>query len=200
MDSNRRGQLERLARIGDVNATMQLAEYYASFDMRRSFWYYTNAAHKGNTYAMFMIGMYYWFGLGVIRNRFFACYYLKQSADSGHMEAQYFIGSFYLMRSFKRNAKYIKYIKNSALQGCQEAQYKLGIEYISGKYLKRDTDRGIFWLICASIGGRNMNTERRALRKIKRCIQNSEIWDNDKVACKRREIIKRYPIIWAESI
>jgi TPR repeat protein len=89
-------------------------------------------------------------GDGVLRDNDQALKWLKASAAQGNAEAQFLLGSIYLLPQKDVNEG-VKWLRLSADQGNQDAQYLLGKAYIQGlPALPRDPIQAEMWLWLAA--------------------------------------------------
>ena len=89
-------------------------------------------------------------GQGVPKDSDQALKWLKAAAIQGNQEAQFFLGSLYLLPQ-KDIGEGLKWLRLSAEQGMQDAQYLLGKAYMRGaKELPRDPVQGGMWLRLAA--------------------------------------------------
>lgn len=103
--------LTNAAEKGNVPSMVLLGRYYKGYDMKggndiywiktdavnlgKSFYWYFQAAKKGNAEAQGELGHDYKWGLGVKRNFVKAVYWLKHAADGGNSIAQFRLGHLY---------------------------------------------------------------------------------------------------------
>ena len=91
-------------------------------------------------------------GQGVLKDADQAMKWFKASAVQGNAEAQFFLGSMYLLPQ-KSIGEGVKWLRLSAEQGNRDAQYLLGKAYIQGaKELTRDPVQAEMWLRLAANG------------------------------------------------
>ena len=92
----------------------------------------------------------YLMGQGVLKDPDQAIKWLKASAAQGNADAQFFLGSFYLLPR-RDIAQGVKWLRLSAEQGQQDAQYLLGKVYLQGgKELPPDPVQAEMWLRLAA--------------------------------------------------
>ena len=96
--------------------------------------------YKDRKYIEYKLAKCYMFGLGVKINHKEAIYYLKLSANEGHMKAQYYLSQYYekgIHIGKDLNEAFIL-CKKSAEQNYMNAEYKMGLYY---DYMKEDKDK-----------------------------------------------------------
>lgn len=122
----------------------------------------TPLAEKGDAGAQVILGKMYWQGQGVLKDTDQAVKWFKASAVQGNAEAQFYLGSFYLL-PHKDITEGVKWLRLSAEQGNQDAQWLLGKAYLQGdKELPRDPVQAEMWLLLAAKG--NLEFYQNALR------------------------------------
>jgi TPR repeat protein len=92
----------------------------------------------------------YMMGQGVLKDSDQAIKWLKSSAIQGNADAQFFVGSYYLL-PHRDIPEGVKWLRLSAEQGHQDAQLLLGKAYLQGdKDLPRDPVQAEMWLQLAA--------------------------------------------------
>ena len=107
----------------------------------------------GNERAKFLLGMYYYYScegsfetndckpeLGIDL--------IKQTADSGNVEAMFQVGFIYLTgKVFEKDlAVSFLYFKKAAIEGCEKSQAFLGDMYRNGYFVTKSLDQSLFYL------------------------------------------------------
>ena len=89
-------------------------------------------------------------GQGVKQDHDEAIKWFKAAATQGNADAQFFLGSLYLLPQTDVGEG-LKWLRLSAEQGMQDAQYLLGKAYVRGATeLPRDLVQGAMWLRLAA--------------------------------------------------
>jgi len=97
-----------------------------------------------------LLGKMYMIGQGVPKDPDQASKWFKTAAAQGNADAQFFLGSMYLLPQ-KDIGEGLKWLRLSAEQGMQDAQLLLGKAYMQGaKELARDPVQGDMWLRLAA--------------------------------------------------
>jgi len=65
--------------------------YTGKIDYAKAFNHYLKAANKGNKIAQYSVGIYYFYGRGIPRNKISAKYWLNKSCSNNHQEACNFV-------------------------------------------------------------------------------------------------------------
>lgn len=101
-------------------------------------------ADAGDPVKQFDLAMKYYRGNSDIEKKEF---YLKKSADSGYTKAKYRLAKLYIQK--KENEKAFKYLKDAATGGYDKAQVDLAVAFLNGKIVRKDMEKGKYWLIKA---------------------------------------------------
>ena len=131
-------------------------------DYAKAFKEVTPLADHGDPDAQCLLGKMYWTGHGAPKDPDRAVKLFKLSAAQGNSDAQFFLGSWYLL-PHRDVAEGAKWLRLSAEQGNQDAQWLLGKAYLEGdKDLPRDPVQAELWLLLAA--DHNLDFYRAALR------------------------------------
>ena len=140
----------------------------------------TPLAQKGNSEAQSILGKMYWNGQGVPKDTDQAIKWFKASAAQGDANAQFYLGSFYLL-PHTNIAEGAKWLRLSAEQGNQDAQWLLGKAYLQGdKDLPRDPVQAEMWLQLAATN--NLEFYQNALREAERQMNANQIAEGKALA------------------
>ena len=135
---------------------------YQDKDYAKAFKEVTPLAEQGDSDAQCLQAKMYWAGQGVVKDTDRAVKLFKLSAAQGNSDAQFFLGSWYLLPR-RDVAEGAKWLRLSAEQGNQDAQWLLGKAYLEGdKDLPRDPVQAELWLLLAA--DHNLDFYRAALR------------------------------------
>ena len=96
---------------------------------------YQDAARKGNRYAQNRIGMYYFHGIGAIKQNYnYAIYWFKKASEEALSDAQVYLGRCYVMgKGIKENTEEgMKWYEKAAEQKNPKALFYLGNIYYYG--------------------------------------------------------------------
>lgn len=110
----------------------------------------TPLAEQGNPEAQLLLARMFLMGQGVSRDPDQAMKWFRASANQGNADAQFFMGSYYLLprRDIPQG---VKWLRLSAEQGNQDAQLLLGRTYADGSSeVPRDPVQGEMWLRLAA--------------------------------------------------
>ncbi len=151
------------ANAGDVKAMEILGDCYlygeeVKKDDVMAHKYYMMAADRGSIPAKYMVGMDYLTGEGVQKNISCAETYIRAAADAGMAKAQYILGLMYQHEDigfWATDKKAFQCFEKAAKQGHGKAQVKLSDAYMVGAGVKADLSKGLFWLACAYLHGKN---------------------------------------------
>jgi TPR repeat protein len=135
---------------------------YQDKDYAKAFKEVTPLADQGDPDAQCLLAKMYFAGQGVVKDPDRAVKLFKLSAAQGNSDAQFFLGSWYLL-PHRDVAEGAKWLRLSAEQGNQDAQWLLGKAYLEGdKDLPRDPVQAELWLLLAA--DHNLDFYRAALR------------------------------------
>src|SRR5262249_9754331 len=104
---------------------------YEAKDYTTAFQEASPLAEKGETDAQALLARLYMMGQGVLKDPELATKWFKTAADQGNAEAQFFLGSMYLLPQ-KDVTEGLKWMRLAAEQGNQDAQLILGRVYADG--------------------------------------------------------------------
>lgn len=112
------------------------------------------AAEKGDPEAQFLIGLQYKVGDGVDRDRVEAAKWLRQSAETGHTEAQYALGTLQAEgETTAETAEATKWLRAAADQGNPAAMLSLGELYSRNETTGHDLAEAMRWYHKAAEAG-----------------------------------------------
>lgn len=153
IENANKGDVESLVMVGDFYNRGQ----YLEQDIVKALRYYKAAADRGSAPAMFMVSLGYISGQGVEMNKKLGQKYMQKSADCGFAEAQFMFGNYcndgFFGFLLKRKAG--DYLEMAAKQGHAKAQVALADMYLTGKGRPYSIDKGMVWLLCAYMHGRD---------------------------------------------
>lgn len=113
-------------------------------------------AQKGNTNAMYQLGMFYKQGQGVEKSIPEAQKWFTKASDLGHAESQFKLGDMYFggeIKSEQSDAEALKWWRKAAAQGHAEALFNVGECYLNGDGVKVSKAEAIKWLRKAAAKG-----------------------------------------------
>ena len=113
------------------------------------------AAEGGNADAMYHMGYYSQYGIGVEKNTDVALDWYERSANAGFSLAQNKMGMIYYTGNGEEQdyATALAWFTKSARNGYDQAQYMLGKMYSIGRGMEPDTAKAIRWLKKSVKGG-----------------------------------------------
>jgi TPR repeat protein len=108
-------------------------------------------------------------GYGIEKDPQQAAYWYQQAANSGHAEAQYFLGLFYAKgQGVKRDEEQAaRWMSASASQGYAPALSELGKRFAAGNGVAQDDKRAYFWLTLAFLHGDKSGEKMRTAEAAK---------------------------------
>ena len=113
-------------------------EYCDAERYSEAFGYWEQAAQMGHVRAQCVVGVCYRDGIGVEPNGEKSEYWLKQAADKGDAEAQYYLADYYIDNSTSSNVngdEILRLLQMSANKGFGLAIFRLGEIYYSGDFM-----------------------------------------------------------------
>lgn len=134
--------------MGNAGAQLVLGDFYKKQNQfEKAFSWYLRSAKQGLPEAQFSLGVSYFNGEGVEKDKRKAFEWYKKSAGQGIAEAQYNLGICYEFgEGVKKDENMaVEWYKRSAEQGFAEAQYNLGGCYFDGKGVKKDEREAFEW-------------------------------------------------------
>ena len=153
MENSKRKDLELRAEKGDIDALVELGNYYNGLlKSEEAFYYYKKAADLGYVPAIFQVGLRYIDGDGVGRSMNQGQQYLQKAADKGYANALYCLGLLYQSGEvgfWGQEKKAFKCFSEAAEKGHAKAQIELGNMYME----KRKIEQAIFCWACAYVHG-----------------------------------------------
>lgn len=144
------GYLLQRAHSGDLDAQLQLAEFYGEGvekNIKQSFYWYEKVAKSGNSQVQNILGNMYKEGLGVSKDYEQAFLWYSKSAKQGNTDAQNNLGYLYQegLGVDQDNIQAIEWYNRSAEQGNTYAQNNLGYMYAEGKGVPKSYEKAIQW-------------------------------------------------------
>jgi TPR repeat protein len=114
--------------------------YYESKDYIQALKYANLSTQERDAKGQFILGILYYFGLGLTQDYIQAFKYFELAAEQGHAKAQYNLGLMYAKGEGLRSdyEKAIHYYRLAAGAGHTKAQCNLGCVYSEGKWVKQD--------------------------------------------------------------
>lgn len=118
-------------------------------------------ADKGHINAQYNLGILYFQGAGVTKDRKKALELFQKSAKQGFSDAQYHLGLMYLNGEgvTQSDKEAVKWFREAAEQGDDLAQYSLAAMYLYGKGVKKDLVKAHMWSNLAARQG-NKDAEK----------------------------------------
>ena len=148
-ENDRLLSLRLYALMGDAIAQKALGKYYESqkqFD--KAFAWFMRSSKQGLSDAMFSLGVYYNFGMGVEKDEKKAFDWLMKSAENGNAMGQAIVGIIYANGEKgveKDEKKAFDWFMKSAENGNAMGQFHLGLLYSKGKGGKKDETKAFEW-------------------------------------------------------
>ena len=144
-------------------------------------WYEKGAA-KDDSYALYSLGVCYYYGHGVAIDKQKALYYFEKSANKGYALAQFNTGLCYMNgegTSFADTSKGVYWFEKAAEQENADAQYALGVynEYYRG--IDRDINAAWSWYVRAADNGHK--EAKKIVNKYERKMEKYAKKEADKV-------------------
>ena len=112
-------------------------------------------AKKNDAWSQYLLGKYYFSGIGLERNFTKAAYWYKKAASQNLRIAQFRLGDlYYFGRGVPKSAAEAnKWYKKSAKQGYRKAQYFIGVAYDTGDGVQKDFGQALKWYQKAANAG-----------------------------------------------
>ena len=138
-----------LAIKDDRRAQLQLGRFYfrgdgVEQDYEKAYWWFSEAAEKGNRVALTNLGILYAGGYGVKKDLDHAISLLEQTASDNDSQAMLVLGMLYYQElRIKNFDKAFKWLEKGAQQGNEEARYRLALMYERGEGTKRNRPMAI---------------------------------------------------------
>ncbi|MEE4350947.1 MAG: SPOR domain-containing protein [Pacificimonas sp.] len=136
------------------------------------------AAARGNSHALFNLGLAYRQGRGVPRDLDRAEDFFKRAAEKGHAPARTYLGIFHVRRN--EVARAVELWQQSAQEGDAHARYMLGIRHFSGRGVPVDRPRAYGYMLLADNAG--LTQARRPLRRMEAALSEQEKADGRMLA------------------
>lgn len=115
----------------------------------------TKAANEGDVEAEFAIGLAYYYGLEVQKDKKLGLYWFQLAAEKGNTMAQQYLIMHYFGNKDFTQALY--WLQKRAEQGDKGSEYELGLQYfdIDHRGITIDYQKGLYWLKRAAEHGEN---------------------------------------------
>ncbi len=112
-------------------------------------------ATKGNAASMFLLGEYYYYGTGVVKNYVTARQWYTKAAAKDNIEAMLMLGEIYDEgQGVKKDPKKaLEWVQKAATKGSVEAAFALGEMYESGDGVAENMAEAVKWYTMAANGG-----------------------------------------------
>lgn len=156
MNNNKLDLLCFLAKNGDQNAMLELADYYyfktnkqalspEVFQMVKD--YYLLLAEKGNDHAMATLGCLYYEGINLAQDFKQAKHWFEKAAAQNNALAINYLGyCHYYGRDIPQDfEKAYSFFARAAQMGHHNGMYKLGDMYYNGHFVEKDPAIAFFW-------------------------------------------------------
>lgn len=134
------------AEKGYLPAVQLMAKYslIKEQNLEQAFRWFKQAAADGDVNAQMFIAAAYLYGVGVKKNPELAARYYIDAAKNGNAIAQFALGERFIGSRHSGNNKLgLAWLSKSAVNGNPKALAKLGSLYIAGKYVTKDTEKGL---------------------------------------------------------
>ena len=137
-------------------------ERWRAGDYRDAVMLWLPAAARGNSHALFNLGLAHRHGRGVPKDLDRAEDFFRRAAAKGHEPARTYLGIFHARRG--EEAKAIELWQKSADAGDPHARYMLGVRLFNGKGVRQDWSRAYGYMLLADSAG--VKQARKALAKM----------------------------------
>jgi len=112
-------------------------------------------ANKGNVDALFNMGRYYYYGIGVVKNYATSVKWLTKAAAKDNVNAMLLLGEIYkeglgVKKDFQKS---LEWMKKAATKGNADAAYELGEMYEDGKAVPGSMIEAVKWYTIAADKG-----------------------------------------------
>lgn len=120
-------------------------------------------ADQGNVGAQFYLGVFYFFGEGIVQDYAEAARWHLAAAEQGHAPSQFIVGMMhYLSQGVVQDyAEAARWYRASAEQGHTRAQEQLGMMYFFGRGVAQDYAEAHMWFNIAAANGQEEAREKR---------------------------------------
>lgn len=124
-------------------------------DYENAFNIWNRLASNGDRWGRYGLGLLYWNGDGVPKNRSVALDLLNEAAKTGLHEAQYRLGRIYLSGDGVEQdfPVALDWFRKAARQGHAGAHYHLSEMYAKGWGVPQDMQTALMWVSIAAVGG-----------------------------------------------
>lgn len=123
--------------------------------------HYKKAAEKGHIDALYCMGLSFFYGKGIQKDREQALKYYKTAAEKGNIAAQFKLAEcyYYGIGTEENKQEAAKWYREAAEQGDAQAQYQFGLCCEYGEGIQKDKKEALKWYINAA-----KQNDKRALR------------------------------------
>ena len=121
--------------------------YRAEQNIKEALKWLTKSAEQGHPNALFVLGFYYYGGLGVTKDRKETIKLWTKAAEQGFALAQSSLGNRYALGDgvTQDYMEAVKWYKKAAEQGNASSQFKLGSSYANGEGVTKDMKEAVKW-------------------------------------------------------
>lgn len=136
------------ANLGFAAAQNWMGEYYKTKDPSKAIAYLYKASSQGFPKAYYLLGQYFFLGIGVERDYVKACAYFREAASCKILEAYFMLGSI-LQGGFGLPADYTKAFRIyqiGADLGSLDSEARMGEFYVKGLGIPKNEYKGILIL------------------------------------------------------
>ena len=156
-------EIKAKAEKGDSEAQFRLGNYYGGYsdlkrniDSEQAFKWFQKAADQGLAKAQNSLGMCYFFGVGIGKDRNEAVKWYRNASDQGLAQSQLVLGTCYEFGEgvAKDSVQAAKLYQLAADQGEVVAQYNLAACYLRGDGVPKNYVKAYMWFSLASAQGR----------------------------------------------
>ena len=158
---------------GDPAALLEVGRRYGDGeiferDLKKSVFWYRQAAAKGSAIAKFRLGTLYEDGVGVPKDPGKAKRWYIESADSGNARAMHNLAVLHAEGSLGRPdfEEAFKWFEKGANHGVKDSQFNVGILYVRGLGVKASLAEAYKWFdVVAKLGDRDAAEKRDEIAK-----------------------------------
>jgi len=140
------GSKEALRTLGayTLAAASAVKDRVVSADQVKEF---RNAAEQGDAMAQLNLGLCYYDGTGLHKDKTEAAKWFRKAAEQGNAMAQFYLGGCYVTGGGvpKDGTEAAKWWRKAADQGLADAQYTLGLCYYNGDSVPKDETEAVRW-------------------------------------------------------
>lgn len=196
---------KKAAKKDNAVAEAYLGEYYSKGyvrkDLKRSFYWYKQAALNGHADAQYNVGVSYEKGVGVAKDSEQAFAWYRQAAENGCDEAQYDLAEAYDKGTFfeQNDEKAFQWYLSAAENGHALAMHNLGCCYYNGQGTQKNLNKAREWWekaiekgcseSCLQLGnmyyygiGTDLNYEK-GVEYFQKAANNANAFNNLGIAC-----------------